>query len=475
MGILFTEDLETQIKAMQEGGDTAGAMALVMDRLAEATGGAAATQAETLAGKMEVLKGRLGEAGETIGMALLPALTELFDNVIAPAIPILEKLASVIGFVFSDILSGDIGVAVDDVREGLSGLVPQSVIDMLANFLLAVRDTRDFFVANWPAIQSTAETVFAAFQSAAAFVVDWMAANWPRIQATIETVLAAIQEVIETVVGAVRDFWIANGETIIANTQTAWNTIYTTVSTLITTTREIIETVLGAIQVFWAAHGDSIMTIVSAVFTQIQSTITTIITVIQAIIVAVLGAIQIFWGIWGETILSVVETLTGAIGSTIDAFAAALEGDWSAFGENLRAAWDQVWSAILQIMLTLIDQVLQIDWGQVGSDIIAGIAGGISAATHFVVEAAQAAVAAAVEAAKAFLGIESPSKVFAGIGSNLMQGMALGIRGGEGYARQAMAQAASSVVNNSGANTYNFYGVQAEMEYGYLRAVAGAT
>src|SRR3989304_6329994 len=54
---------------------------------------AARVLAQALAGKWEVFKGRLGEAGEAIGTAVLPIFTQLFDNVLAPALPMIESLA----------------------------------------------------------------------------------------------------------------------------------------------------------------------------------------------------------------------------------------------------------------------------------------------------------------------------------------------------------------------------------------------
>ena len=87
MGILFNQTQEDQIKALVKAGDTAGATALVMDRLAEATGGAAQAQANTLAGQWEILKGTIGEAAESIGMAFLPVLHELTDKILPVLIP----------------------------------------------------------------------------------------------------------------------------------------------------------------------------------------------------------------------------------------------------------------------------------------------------------------------------------------------------------------------------------------------------
>lgn len=134
-GIQFTKEQEAQIKAMVKAGDSAGAFALVMDRVGEATAGAAAAQADTLAGKIEALQGRFSEAGESLMGVFIPPLTDLFDNVIAPAIPLVESFISSLGSVIDLLISGDFkggifGMQEDDpfigflfnVREGMLGV-----------------------------------------------------------------------------------------------------------------------------------------------------------------------------------------------------------------------------------------------------------------------------------------------------------------------------------------------------------------
>lgn len=96
-GILFSEAQKDQIKTMVKAGDTAGATAIIMARVAEATGGAAAANADTLAGRWEILTNHFADAGKSIAMNLLPMAEQLFDAVIKPAIPIVEDLAARLG------------------------------------------------------------------------------------------------------------------------------------------------------------------------------------------------------------------------------------------------------------------------------------------------------------------------------------------------------------------------------------------
>ena len=93
-----------------------------------------------------------------------------------------------------------------------------------------------------------------------------------------------------------------------------------------------------------------------------------------------------------------------------------------------------VMSAIGQIASTIINKALEIP-GQmisIGAQIIQGLVNGIMSGVSSVVSAIGNVVSSAVNAAKSFLGIASPSRVFRDqIGWMITQGLALGIKKGE--------------------------------------------
>lgn len=110
------------------------------------------------------------------------------------------------------------------------------------------------------------------------------------------------------------------------------------------------------------------------------------------------------------------------------AFQAAMSGDWYTFGALLRQVWDNTWNLIKAVVTiawvnikTAISNGIQnaktaftqTDWGSVGRNIIEGIARGITGGLSTLRTAAMNAARAALEAAKGFLGIKSPSTVFA--------------------------------------------------------------
>ena len=81
----------------------------------------------------------------------------------------------------------------------------------------------------------------------------------------------------------------------------------------------------------------------------------------------------------------------------------------------------------------------------IGSNIISGLVNGIKGAAGRVVSALGGVVNDAIAAAKSFLGIASPSKVFAEIGDFTMQGMEQGINDGLKSVVRTVRNAAESV------------------------------
>lgn len=84
-------------------------------------------------------------------------------------------------------------------------------------------------------------------------------------------------------------------------------------------------------------------------------------------------------------------------------------------------------ASIPEIISSIIDAFTSVDWGQVGMDIISGIASGISGAVGSLIDAAASAAEDALNWVKDKLGIHSPSKVFRDqVGKMMALGMGIG-------------------------------------------------
>lgn len=297
--------------------------------------------------------------------------------------------------------------------------------------------------------------------------------NWGGIQEKVTAVIGFLQGLIGTVVAWITAFWKENGDEILASAKQVWETIKQVISTIINIISTVIKAVVSGIQAFWKAHGDQIMAIANQVWNWIKETITTLINTIRDIITTVTTAIQEFWAEHGETIKAKAEEIWEAIKSFIDsifaiitdifhAFQSAFEGDWQGFGENLREAWDKVWEGIKTALTEVIPKLLtaigdfildviakfqEVDWGEVGRDLIQGIADGVGNAAGILINAAKAAAKAAWDAIVGFFDMGSPSRLMMEVGVNVIKGLGLGILNEQKNLLSTIGEAIGPTVN----------------------------
>lgn len=106
---------------------------------------------------------------------------------------------------------------------------------------------------------------------------------------------------------------------------------------------------------------------------------------------------------------------------------------------GLISAIPKVVAAIPQIIRSIVSAFGSYNWLSIGTDIIRGIANGIKGAAGLIIDAAKNAARSAFEAAKNFLQIGSPSKLFADkIGEMIPAGIAQGITENAGVIHSAM-------------------------------------
>jgi hypothetical protein len=160
-------------------------------------------------------------------------------------------------------------------------------------------------------------------------------------------------------------------------------------------------------------------------------------------VVGVFGAITVpIWLLIGAFVL---------LGVTIAVFGERAWGTIQTIGKIFEALWTLIQIKIDQIKRAFIS----VDWAGLGRNLMQGVANGISAGLTWVVNAARNAAQSALNVARSILGINSPSTVFAGIGMNMMKGMAQGINANANLAIGATSSAVSDTVPAASSNTTN--------------------
>lgn len=175
-----------------------------------------------------------------------------------------------------------------------------------------------------------------------------------------------------------------------------------------------------------------------------------------------------------DTGLNMVQSLASGVASNLPQIVAQAGQLMTNFAGMIGQNLPNILVKGTQILLTLIKGIIQIipqlpaiayncihsfsqawdsyNWGAIGSQIMTGLANGIRSGIGKVVEAAKNAAKSAFEAAKNFLGIKSPSRLFRDeVGKNIALGTAVGIEQNVGsvYKAVKLMQLGAKKLNNS--------------------------
>lgn len=172
-----------------------------------------------------------------------------------------------------------------------------------------------------------------------------------------------------------------------------------------------------------------------------------------------------------KVIMTLVEGLVNNIPQLIDAclkivtafgeyimnnFPAIMEKGGEIIGkliEGIIAAIPKVLMATYKVITGINNSFTEVDWGEIGINILKGIANGITGALSIIKDAAINAARSAFDAAKNFFGISSPSKLMRDqVGKQIPAGMAVGIEEGTEEVEDSITELSRSVMGTLDVN-----------------------
>lgn len=418
---------------------------------------------------------------------ILPALGEAFSTYIQPIIDFVTENVKM-GDVLAAIAIVIMTVAIPAILSMVAAALP--LILTFAAIVAAVALVRTAWEENWGGIQEKTAVVFefikTTIANGLAVIKAWWAENgdaiiakaleiWTLVSGHISTGIENAKIIISTALAFIKQWWAENGDAIIAKALEIWTTVSGHISTGIETAKTIISEALAVIKAWWAENGDEITAKALEIWTTVSNHISKGIEYAKLIINEGLKTIQKWWAENGDEVMATVEaiwlgiktaykTALGFVLGLVATVLAAIGGDWETAGEawntvvkdsweKLKAAFfnglkilgnavDTAWPAIKGAfengIKTIQTAFTSVDWGALGQAVIDGIYNAFINGIGMVQDGARAVAQSALDAAKAVLGIQSPSRMFYEIGENVAQGFINALGDNEGNVSEAV-------------------------------------
>lgn len=422
-------------------------------------------------GLVPVMEFLSGTVFPLIKERLIPALQALADW-LGPKIeaaaamikPVFDRVVEIVGVVIDIISNPDI------TSDGWIGTVERIVVGFveLRDRVAAVIQT----VIGW----------FRQGQSSMASIGAAMAGDsdstWSKIMGIITSAVELIQTVVTNVMSAVQAFWDRFGQHILAFAERTWGRIQHVIDAALQVIQGVIDTVLGIITGDWSRAWDGIKAIVDGVWDLITNIVSQALDVIKTVLGAALAAISQAWSTAWNNIKSLLSSAWDAIKSAVSSGVSAVV-DWlgrlpgralsalSSLVGDLRGRGREAMQAMKDAIVDRAGQMVAWIGGlpqrilrglgnlgltlmDAGKDLIRGLINGIKNMAGNAANAAKDAVKGAVDSAKSFLKIGSPSKVFAEIGEDTMAGMSQGISRQAGDVIREVGRATEGMTDAAG-------------------------
>lgn len=239
----------------------------------------------------------------------------------------------------------------------------------------------------------------------------------------------------------------------------------TLIDTVVNLFGRILDTLLGLLPEFIPVAVDAIMTIVDTLIENLPLLIDAAFELITALAQGILEAlpelVPKIVEIVSKIVTTITENLPMIIGVAMQIIVALAAGIIKAIPSLVKSI-PEIINAIVKSLKGMLSQIVQ-----VGKDIVSGLWDGIKSMTEWLKNKISDFVGGIVNGVKGVLGIQSPSKVFAGIGKN----MALGL--GEGF-EDSMNAVAKDINKSIPTPTMN-YSIQSQPAPSMMETFRGAS
>lgn len=284
-----------------------------------------------------------------------------------------------------------------------------------------------YFSQLWQGIVTTAQAIWQT-------LVTVVQTVWSQIQAVVQTSIQVLSTIVQAGMQVIQTVWSTVWNVIKTIVQTVWNIISTIVSTAINAIAGIIRAVTAAIKGDWSGAWNEIKGVVTTVWNGIKSVVTTAINGVKSVISSVMNGIRsVMSSIW-NAIKNIISSVMNGIRSVVSSGMSGVRSVVSSMMSSVRSAFSAGWNAAKSVTSSgihgAVNVVRSAASGMVsaGRNFVMGFVNGIRGAIGAAASAAANMARSAMNAAKAALGIHSPSRVMRDqVGYYVVAGFAKGM------------------------------------------------
>ena len=334
---------------------------------------------------------------DSSGPGFLSSALGMISNLVSGFLQGVPGAISTMGTLLQNLLQAVISALPSFLNEGA---------EIITNIILGI-------AGSIPSIISAAlDVVLALLNTIVSNLPDIVDAGFKMLTSIVEGILEGLPDIVDSAVELVEEFLSKISDNLPQILSKGVEVIAHLVSGIIQSLPQVVASAASAAAQFIATIASNFPSILSKG-----------IEIIGKLVSGILGAIPTVASAAGSAISEFLGKITGKLGEIVSKGREIITSLANGVKNNI----SKIVSTVTNIFSNFKSAIQGKDWGSIGSNIINGIKNGISNGIGRLKEAAQNAAKKAFEAAKSFLGIRSPSRLFRDkVGKMMAEGMAIG-------------------------------------------------
>lgn len=407
---------------------------------------------------------KLQSFADWFGSNVMPVIGQFVAFVADPLIPTIGKIAAVILDTVIPTITNWVGVIatfLTPVFNALVGFISGTVIPVMGNIASFIGGTvvpafvtiGQFINANvMPVLGTLAGFLGGALTAAFTNIGTVVGGVWEFIKNAISTAWGIIQGVFDIITGVLSGNFAGAWTGIQKVVSSVWTGISNFIGETWHTISGVFDNITGVLGGPFKAAWDAIKTAIETVWTGIVAAVQSGKSLLDPIFDGISMAVGAVGKVW-DSLVDTIKKGVGVVG-------AVAKGDWS-------GAWDimtgkategatKTISEIDKIASNIAGKDFSASASKAGATIGTGLAAGINGQAQAVAAAAANIAQQAINAAKAKLNSQSPSKVFIQVGQDVGAGFKIGIDQSAGGVVDAVGNVIGQVIDEPGRNLVEF-------------------